>query len=901
MSISTQEALLIARNITSTVREALIVLDKNLRVVSASDSFYRQFQSSAEHTEGRLINQLNTGLWDIIELRAMLESVILTRNAVNNFEIHHVFEDIGEKTMILNARYLVGDNVDAALILLAIEDVTKRGAATREKLLESELNYKKFVEELNSIIIGFNRDGKITELAKFAEENPYPVLRVTAQGIIIYHNRASKDLFTSRQCKINSRIPDSWYALVQEAITSGTLKTIDTQCGNRFFSLNIVPFTDKGYVNIYASEITRRRAAEEDLRYEREQLQIILDNLSVGIVFMDNKGNLLKFNKAALNWYEYNRITNKYEYTNEYDLYDVANREIPLEKWPAFRAVKGDYVKDMEARVIRKETGECMWISFITQPIYDSNRKIANILMSVVDITERKRTEEALRKSKAILNSIIDTLPVGLIMANANGKIIRFNEKARKIIGEIPETISGEQYKSWRPDTGERIGAEECVLARVLTRGEVIRNELTKNQKFGTEEFRYCLNNAIPLRDDNGRISGGLVTILDITERFEAETRLKEVLSQAEESRNILTALMKNIPLGIAIADAPDVKIRMISEYGARILGRSIEEFKGVSTFEKPLYMGVYNVNELTQVPPEKLPLTRATVKGENIKNEELIVTRKDGTFLPLLCNAGPIKDDKGNITGGVIGWTDMTEQRQAREVMKRYAEELAAANRDLESFSYSVSHDLRNPLSVIDGFVGFLIEDYSEQLDKQGQDYLRRIDSGIKKMQRLINDILSLSRIGRQEIREEDIDLSAIVRDFLTELKTMEPERRSEFIVEDNLHEYADPRLIHLALENLLRNAWKFTSEKEVAHIEFGTTSKDGTTVYYVKDNGAGFDPRCAQKIFEPFQRIHAQKQFGGTGVGLTIVQKVVWRHGGKVWAEGEVGKGATFYFTLS
>lgn len=1146
MSISIEEARFIARNITGTVREALIVLDKNLRVVSASSSFYQQFQLNAEQTEDHLIYQLNNGQWDIPEFLAMLESVVLTGGAIDNFGVHHVFEGIGEKSMFLNARCFTGEKDDATLILLAIEDITEK-VATRQKLFQSELKYRKLVEELNSIIIGFDGEGritffnnfsekifgynrdeaigkpfvgtiipcvdstgkdnsnicekiftnpgkyyenesegvckdgsriwfswsastvadktgttseilidgnditnlkrnrreaeenssilnalldfvpegimitdsnnvvrrisrymgelfgipsekllktdpqrrkeilncrwsdknrmentqdlplsrviatgetytglemitkyngtekilsvsaapvldskgkiigavgtwrditenrqmiaKITDLAKFPEEDPNPVLRVTAEGKVLYVNKAGKNLLTNWQCRINSVIPDRWQVIVREASVTGTLKTLDTRCGSRAFSLNIVPITGQGYVNIYASEITKRRKAEEKLNLERERMKIILDNLNVGVILMDNKGTLSTFNKVVLNWYGYTSDSEMWnhssDYVYEFDLRDTYNNKIPLESWPAQRAVNEDYVKDQEIKLTRNKTGDRRWISFTTVPISDSHGEITHILMSMVDITESKLAHEALRQSERMLNSVIDTLPVGIIIADANGRITRINEAIRKIWGVIPETASWHQYGdwvSWWPDTGERIRAEEWAMTRVLTKGEVIRNELTRNQKFDTKEFRYCLNNAIPIRDDNGSISGGLVTILDITERFEAEKRLKEVLSQAEESKNILTALMKNIPLGIAIADAPDVKIRMISDYGTRILGRSREEFRGISAFKRqsPLFLGIFHADGVTKGSPEELPLTRATVKGEIIKNEELIITRENGTLLPILCNAGPIKDDKGNITGGVIGWSDMTEQRQAREAMKRYAEELAAANRDLESFSYSVSHDLRNPLSVINGFVGFLIEDYSERLDEQGQDYLRRIDSGIKKMQRLINDILSLSRIGRQEIREEDIDLSAIVHDFLAELKTTEPKRRSEFIIEDNLHVIADPRLIHLALENLLRNAWKFTSTKEITRIEFGTTIKNGNTVYFIADNGVGFDTRYAKKIFEPFQRIHAQKQFEGTGVGLSIVQKVVWRHGGNVWAEGEVGKGATFYFTL-
>lgn len=1000
MSISAEETRRIARNITSTVHEALIVLDKNLRVVSASSLFYRQFQLSAEQVEGRLIHQLNNCQWDIPELLTMLDSIILTRNAIENFEIHHVFEDIGEKNLFLNARFLSEENDDDALILLAIEDITEK-SAVRKKLSETELRYQKFVEELNSIIISFDREGritffnhfsekifgynrqeaigmpfvgtiipcvdstgqdnsnicknvftdpgkyyenesegickdgrriwfswsasevtdtkgtiteilidgnditnlkrkrreaeenssilkallnfipegiiiidssnvtrqasrcmgeifgipseqllntdarrrlellnlywpnrkkietpddlplskvmttgktytgleimcryngtekilsvsaapvlsnkgeilgvvgswrditenrkmiaKITDLAKFPEEDPNPVLRVTPDGIILYANKASKKVLTNWPCHFNSHIPEKWQHIVREAFSTDTFKVLDTRCGDIILSLNFVPVTAQGYVNIYASDITRWRKAEEKLSFERERLKIILDNLHVGVILMDNKGTLSTFNKAVLNWYGYPNDSEMFrhssDYANEFDLRDTNNNKIPLESWPAQQAVNKDYVKDLEIKLTRIRTGDSRWLSITTVPIIDSHGEITHILMSMVDITESKLADEALRQSERLLNSVIDTLPVGIVMADAKGKITRINETTRKILDVPPEAQEWQQYSKlvgWWPDTGKQIKAEEWALVRALNNGEVVRNELVMNKKFETGEFRYYLNNATPLRNAEDRIIGALVVILDIT------------------------------------------------------------------------------------------------------------------------------------------------EQRKASEAMKRYAEELTSANRDLESFSYSVSHDLRNPLSVIDGFVDILIEDYSEKLDEQGRDYLCRIDKSIKTMKQLINDILSLSRVGRQEISKVNIDLSTIVRDFLEELKTNEPQRQSELIIEDNLHANADPRLIHLALENLLRNAWKFTSTKKLARIEFGSTTKDGNPVYFISDNGVGFDTRYAQKIFEPFQRIHAQKQFEGTGVGLSIVQKVIWRHGGKVWAKGEVGKGATFFFTL-
>jgi light-regulated signal transduction histidine kinase (bacteriophytochrome) len=262
----------------------------------------------------------------------------------------------------------------------------------------------------------------------------------------------------------------------------------------------------------------------------------------------------------------------------------------------------------------------------------------------------------------------------------------------------------------------------------------------------------------------------------------------------------------------------------------------------------------------------------------------------------------------------------EVSQRKKTEEQLRRAFEELAAANRDLESFSYSVSHDLRNPLHTIGSFADFLMEDYADRLDEEGQDYVRRIDSGVKKMQALIDDMLSLSHIGRQEMKLENVDLSAIARNYLKELESTEPERKAEILVQDTIHADADPRLIHLALENLLRNAWKFTSKKEKTRIEFGTVSStslshqilkeqqlsevqvntDKHTIYFIRDNGAGFDMQFAQKIFEPFKRVHAEKEFTGTGVGLSIVQRVISRHGGWVWAEGEPGKGATFYFTL-
>jgi signal transduction histidine kinase len=225
----------------------------------------------------------------------------------------------------------------------------------------------------------------------------------------------------------------------------------------------------------------------------------------------------------------------------------------------------------------------------------------------------------------------------------------------------------------------------------------------------------------------------------------------------------------------------------------------------------------------------------------------------------------------------------------------------LEGANNELEAFSYSVSHDLRAPLRTIDGFSRILLEDYADKLDEEGEDYLGRVRAASKHMDTLIEDLLDLSRVSRGPLRREVIDLSAMARSIARKLEGLQPERRVRFVAEEGVVAFGDANLLAVALENLLGNAFKFTQKEDEATIEFGAVpQRGGGVAYYVRDDGAGFDPRYADKLFGAFQRLHGADEFEGTGIGLATVARIVHRHGGRVWAEGEVGEGATFYFTL-
>lgn len=233
-------------------------------------------------------------------------------------------------------------------------------------------------------------------------------------------------------------------------------------------------------------------------------------------------------------------------------------------------------------------------------------------------------------------------------------------------------------------------------------------------------------------------------------------------------------------------------------------------------------------------------------------------------------------------------------------ETVKLRTVEISASNKELEAFSYSVSHDLRAPLRAIDGFSQALIEDYGDKLDETACSYLRRIRGGAQKMGSLIDDLLQLSRVTRLEMKYARIDLSALAEKIMQGLRADAPERDAEIFIAPDLTATGDAGLLQIMLQNLLNNAWKYTGKKDRACIEFGSLAKDGELVHFIRDNGAGFDMRYVAKLFGAFQRLHTEDEFSGTGIGLATVQRIINRHGGRIWAEGEVGKGSCFYFVL-
>jgi len=372
----------------------------------------------------------------------------------------------------------------------------------------------------------------------------------------------------------------------------------------------------------------------------------------------------------------------------------------------------------------------------------------------------------------------------------------------------------------------------------------------------------------------------------------------KWTMQQLHEAQNYAENIVSTMREPLLVLDS---NLRIISANPSfyRVFSTTSDETQGKLIYE--VGNGEWNIPALRDLLENILP------KNTSFENYEV-----DHEFTNLgrrimLLNARRIHDEGSQTQKILLAIDDVTERKQAEEKINilnaslvQRATELEAANKELESFSYSVSHDLRAPLRSIDGFSQAVIEDYSGKLDPDGLEYLERIRASSQDMTQLIDDILDLSRITRTEIHLSKVNLSKLAQEVTIELKRLYPDRHVDFIITSGLEAYGDSHLLKLVFDNLLDNAFKFTGKRALGKVEFGAIQYNGEQAYFVRDNGAGFDMAHVDNLFKPFQRLHSKEEFPGTGIGLASVLNIVRRLGGKVWAEGQEDKGATFYFTL-
>ncbi len=498
------------------------------------------------------------------------------------------------------------------------------------------------------------------------------------------------------------------------------------------------------------------------------------------------------------------------------------------------------------------------------------------------EIGERTQAEQAIQRTQDLLDSIIENIPDMIFLKDARDlRFVRVNKAGEQLLGVSREELIGKNDRHFFPkDEADFFTAKDREVLNdrklldvpeepVQTRNRGVRILHTKKMallgKEGTPQFLLGISE-------------------DITERKRAEEKFKSVLESA--------------PDGVVIVDQRGT-IKLVNSQTEKLFGYTRSEM-----LDEPVEMLIPQRFREKHLGHRKAfgadPQLRPMRAGL-----ELYGLRKDGTEFPVEISLSPLKTQEGLLVIGTV--RDMTERKATEEAIRKlnqelqeHAAKLESANRKLEAFSYSVSHDLRAPLRSIDGFSQALLEDYHDKLDEHGKDYLQRVRLASQRMAQLIDDMLGLSRVTRNEMTHENVDLSAVARAVAEDLRKASPQRAVEFVVPEGLAVQGDPRLLRVLMDNVIGNAWKFTSNQPHPRIEVGALQNNGERCYFVRDNGAGFDMAYASKLFSPFQRLHSQKDFPGTGIGLATVQRVAHRHGGRAWAEGKIGQGAIFYFTL-
>jgi PAS domain S-box-containing protein len=488
----------------------------------------------------------------------------------------------------------------------------------------------------------------------------------------------------------------------------------------------------------------------------------------------------------------------------------------------------------------------------------------------------------ASRAAQARFARLSESGIIGILVTDLGGRVLEVNDALLAMVGYSREEIlSGEV--AWSDLTPPEWRDVDALAIEQLASSGIGR--LREKEYLRKDGKRVAVLAGSAMLDD--RHERCVSFVLDLTERKEAQAAIEKLREErAVDGR--LAAIVDSSDDAI-IGKSLDGVVTTWNQGAQRLFGYAADEIVGKS------------ISLL--IPPDRAAeepaILEAVSKGE-VRRFDTVRCRKDGSELDVSVVISPVRDPTGRIVGLSKVARDITDRRQAELALAEAKERAEAASRELEAFSYSVAHDLRAPLRGMNGFAQLLLDSYKDKLDGEGQDWLREIVLSARKMGELIDALLALARVTRSDLRAERVDLSAIVREVAARLVALSPDRTVEVGVEDDVWANVDARLARVVVENLLGNAWKFTQKAPCPRIEFGKSEKDGALACFVRDNGAGFDMAYARKLFAPFQRLHSASEFPGTGIGLATVQRIVHRHGGRVWAEGKVDGGATFYFTL-
>lgn len=474
-----------------------------------------------------------------------------------------------------------------------------------------------------------------------------------------------------------------------------------------------------------------------------------------------------------------------------------------------------------------------------------------------------------------LLSAIIESSDDGILSEDLEGIISSWNHGMTELFDYSEAEMLGQPIYRLIPP--ERQDEEHLLLARIA-RGERIEHfETVRVRKDGRPiDVSVTLS---PVHDERGHVVGASTIVRDVSGR-----------RAGDDARRRLAAIVDSTEDGI-VSRTLDGLVTSWNAGAEQLFGYTEEEMMGsrISRLYPP-----------ERKHEEQLILDRVAA-GERVSHFETVRVRKGGERVDVSMSVGPVLDASGKVVGVSKIVRDITKQKAIEAALWRAKDECETANEDLEAFGYSVAHDLRAPLRSLEGFSRALLEDESERLSDAGKLHLRYIHESAEKMDHLIEDLLTLTKSIRVEMSRTRVDLAALAHDTLARLSAEAPGRVVDVEVAPDLLADADQGLMNIVMDNLLANAWKFTGKAPRARIEVGREQRPGETVFFVRDNGVGFDPKFQHKLFGVFQRLHSAEEFEGSGIGLALVKRIIRRHGGRVWAESSPGRGATFFFTTA
>ena len=502
---------------------------------------------------------------------------------------------------------------------------------------------------------------------------------------------------------------------------------------------------------------------------------------------------------------------------------------------------------------ITQASGKEIEVSYNATVYKDAVGKPRGVFAAARDITE---TKQAAQYARSLIEASLDPL----VTISPEGKITDVNATTIQVTGCTREELIGSDFSDYFTEPEKaRVGYRQ-----VFSKGRVVDYPLTIRHKEG--KLTDVLYNASVYKDDKGNVLGVFAAARDVTETKKTSVYSRSLIEAS------LDPLVTISPEG-KITDVNDATIKVTGVPRESLIGTDFSNYFTEPGKASEGYQEVFKKGFVTDYP--------------------LTIRSTTGKLTDVLYNASVYKDEKGNVLGVFAAARDYSRVKQTTH-------QLEVSNKELEAFSYSISHDLRAPIRAIDSFSKILREEYSDKLDDEGKRVIKTILDNTLKMGKLIDSLLEFSRLGRQAITLENIDMTTTVKELFEELKSSCPERSVDLKVNKLLDAKVDPSLFRQVWINLLSNAIKFTGKNNLGIVEVGSKVEQGYNTYWVKDNGAGFEMKYIDKLFGVFQRLHDQKDFEGTGVGLATAQRIVSRHGGKIWANSKVNEGATFYFTL-